>query len=145
MSSESLAEGAVEITFERDVPPGMMIRADSEQLHRILSNLVRNARQAIEAAGQPGNITIKATEDDRLWSIRIEDNGPGLPKKAQEHLFTAFQGGARKGGTGLGLAIAADLVRGHGGDLLLLETSSEGTIFLVRLPRAEAALDEAAE
>ena len=145
MSSESLAEGEVEIAFQEDVPPGMMIRADSEQLYRILSNLVRNARQAIEASGQPGKIAVHATEDDRVWSIRIEDSGPGLPKKAQEHLFTAFQGGARKGGTGLGLAIAADLVRGHGGDLLLLETSSEGTTFLVRLPRTEAALDEAAE
>jgi hypothetical protein len=40
------------------------------------------------------------------------------PDKARDHLFEAFQGGARKGGTGLGLAIAAELVRGHGGGLI---------------------------
>jgi signal transduction histidine kinase len=99
-----------------------MIRADGEQLYRVLSNLVRNARQAIEATGQPGTIEIGAGEDDAEWWIRVGDTGPGLPKKAREHLFAAFQGGARKGGTGLGLAIAAELVRGHGGRLELVRS-----------------------
>ena len=100
-----------------DVPPGLIIRADGEQLHRVLTNLVRNARQAIEATGQDGTIEISAGETDAEWWIRVGDTGPGLPPKAREHLFAAFQGGAREGGTGLGLAIAAELVRGHGGRL----------------------------
>jgi hypothetical protein len=54
-------------------------------------------------------------EDDSDWWIKVGDTGPGLPARAREHLFTAFQGGARKGGSGLGLAISAELVRGHGG------------------------------
>jgi signal transduction histidine kinase len=119
-----------------DVPPGLMIRADQEQLHRVLSNLVRNARQAIEAQGAPGTIEIAGGEDEAAWWIRVGDTGPGLPAKAREHLFTAFQGGARKGGTGLGLAIAAELVRGHGGRLELLKSDEGGTEFLIRLPKA---------
>jgi signal transduction histidine kinase len=126
------------VTILVDVPPGLMIRADGEQLFRVLSNLVRNARQAIEATGQPGSIEISAGEDESEWLIRVGDTGPGLPPKAREHLFSAFQGGARKGGTGLGLAIAAELVRGHGGRLDLARSDAEGTEFAIHLPKDTA-------
>ncbi len=130
-----------QITLLIDVPPGLMIRADGEQLYRVLSNLVRNARQAIEATGQPGTIEISAGEDETDWWIRVGDTGPGLPPKAREHLFSAFQGGARKGGTGLGLAIAAELVRGHGGRLELARSDEEGTEFTIHLPKATTDAD----
>jgi len=126
------------ITCLIDIAPGLTIRADGEQLYRVLSNLVRNARQAIEATGQPGTIEISATEDDAAWWIRVGDTGPGLPPRAREHLFEAFQGGARKGGTGLGLAIAAELVRGHGGRLELVRSDGEGTEFSIHLPKETA-------
>lgn len=123
------------ITCLIDMPPGLMIRADSEQLYRVLSNLIRNARQAIEATGQPGTIEVSGGEDEHEWWIRVGDTGPGLPQRAREHLFAAFQGGARKGGTGLGLAIAAELVRGHGGRLELGRSDAEGTEFAIHLPK----------
>jgi signal transduction histidine kinase len=118
-----------------DIPPGMMVRGDREQLYRVLSNLLRNARQAIEATGVPGTIEISGGEDDADWWIKVGDTGPGLPAKAREHLFTAFQGGARKGGSGLGLAISSELVRGHGGRLDLLRSDDDGTEFVIRLPK----------
>lgn len=127
--------GESPVTCLVDVAPGLMIRADAEQLHRVLSNLVRNARQAIEATGQPGTIEISGGEDEQDWWIRVGDTGPGLPPRAREHLFSAFQGGARKGGTGLGLAISAELVRGHGGRLDLTRSDSEGSEFMIRLPK----------
>ncbi len=112
IDGEGLAGEESPVTFLIDIPAGLVIRADSEQLYRVLSNLVRNARQAIEATGQPGTVELSAGEDEQDWWIRVGDTGPGLPPRAKEHLFEAFQGGARKGGTGLGLAIAAELVRG---------------------------------
>jgi len=127
-----------QITCIIDVPPGLTIRADAEQLYRVLSNLIRNARQAIEATGQPGTIEVSAGEDEAEWWIRVGDTGPGLPPKAREHLFAAFQGGARKGGTGLGLAIAAELIRGHGGRLDLARSDAEGTEFAIHLPKETA-------
>ncbi len=93
---DGLAE-AGPVTCLIDVPPGLTIRADREQLYRVLSNLIRNARQAIEATGQPGTIEISAGEGEADWWIRIGDTGPGLPQKARENLFAAFQGSARKG------------------------------------------------
>ncbi len=123
------------VTCLVDVSPALTLRADSEQLFRVLSNLVRNAKQALEATGKDGTIEISAGEDEVDWWIRVGDTGPGLPAKAREHLFAAFQGGARKGGTGLGLAIAAELVKGHGGRLDLVRSDSEGTEFMIRLPK----------
>lgn len=134
LTGEARDEGGL-VTSIVDVPAGLVIRADGEQLHRVLSNLVRNARQAIEATGQPGTIEIAGGEDEADWWVRVGDTGPGLPPKAREHLFSAFQGGARKGGTGLGLAIAAELVRGHGGRLELARSDAEGTEFVLRLPK----------
>ena len=123
------------VTCLVDIPATLAIRADGEQLHRVLANLIRNARQAIEATNTPGTIEVSGGEDDRDWWIRVGDTGPGLPARARDHLFTAFQGGTRKGGTGLGLAIASELIRGHGGRLELARSDAAGTEFLIRLPK----------
>jgi signal transduction histidine kinase len=120
-------------------PPDLVLRADPEQLHRVLSNLVRNARQAIAATGKAGEIRIVGSERDGGWRIEVSDTGPGLPKKALDHLFKPFHGGARKGGSGLGLAIAAEIVRGHGGTLELVQTGPGGTTFAICLPAGLAA------
>ncbi|HMO70888.1 MAG TPA: HAMP domain-containing sensor histidine kinase [Paracoccaceae bacterium] len=134
-AAEGLAEGGA-IACVIDVAPGLTLRADAEQLYRVLSNLVRNARQAIEAQGsEGGTIEIAGGEGGAEWWIRVGDTGPGLPDRAREHLFVAFQGGSRKGGTGLGLAIAAELVRLHGGSIDLVRSDAGGTEFLIRLPR----------
>lgn len=140
IDSEVLAVGSYDLEFCSDVPPTMMVRADPEQLYRVVANLARNARQAIMASSDPGQITISAREDNEAWWIEITDTGPGLPQKAQEFLFTPFQGGARKGGSGLGLAISAELVRGHGGRLELARTGSEGTCFYVWLPKGDGTM-----
>ena len=140
IDGERLASGESDVSFSEDVPEGMVLRADPEQLYRVISNLVRNARQAIEATGREGEIAISAREDEANWHITVSDTGPGLPPKAREHLFTPFQGGIRKGGTGLGLAIAAELIRGHGGRLELESTDETGTTFSVRLPKADVSL-----
>lgn len=136
LEGEGPAAEAGRVEFVTDVVPSLAIRADAEQLHRVLLNLVRNARQAIEATGQPGTVEVGAGEDDGQWWIRVGDTGPGLPERAREHLFQPFSGGTRKGGTGLGLAIAAELVRGHGGRLELVRTGEDGTEFIIRLPKS---------
>ncbi|MCX7644018.1 MAG: HAMP domain-containing histidine kinase [Rhodobacteraceae bacterium] len=143
--AERLALGDADISLAEDVPVGLVVRADPEQLYRVILNLVRNARQAILASGRPGEIAVKATEDDHAWLIAVADTGPGLPPKAREHLFQPFAGGTRKEGSGLGLAIASELVRGHGGSLELVRSDEGGTEFLIRLPKSVVALGDAAE
>ena len=140
VDSERLAAGDYELSFSEDIPASMTLRADGEQLFRVIFNLVRNARQAIMATGKPGEICLQAGEDDQSWQLTINDTGPGLPHKAREHLFQPFQGGVRKGGSGLGLVIAAELIRGHGGRLELQQTDENGTTFVIKLPKDDIAL-----
>ncbi|MFC6639309.1 sensor histidine kinase [Sulfitobacter sp. JBTF-M27] len=140
VEGERLATGNHAISFGADIPVGLTVRADPEQLYRVISNLVRNARQALMGTGKAGEIGISAQDTEAAWLIEISDTGPGLPAKAQEHLFTPFQGGARKGGSGLGLAIAAELVRGHGGQLALIKTEETGTTFRLTLPKGDGTL-----
>ncbi|WP_282120566.1 ATP-binding protein [Ruegeria atlantica] len=137
VASEQLAVADACVEIVNDVPKDLVARADPEQIFRVMMNLVRNARQALVASGKPGSITIAGCEYKDDWCVEIRDDGPGLPPKARENLFTPFQGGVRKGGSGLGLAISQELVRGHGGDLILAHTGPEGTTFEIRLPRGD--------
>ncbi|MDG1470752.1 MAG: HAMP domain-containing sensor histidine kinase [Ascidiaceihabitans sp.] len=140
IDSERLAIGDFDLSFAEDIPAAMTLRADSEQLFRVIANLVRNARQAIVASGKPAEIAVSSFEDDTSWKIEITDTGPGLPAKAQEHLFTPFQGGFTKGGSGLGLAISEELIRGHGGTIALKRTGPKGTTFCIHLPKGDVTL-----
>jgi signal transduction histidine kinase len=137
IDSERLSVGDYDLSFSVDIPASMMIRGDTEQIYRVLANLVRNARQAIVDTGNPGEIGVFASESDRDWTIRVSDTGPGLPPKAKTHLFEPFAGGATRGGTGLGLSIAMELVRGHGGALTLERSDERGTSFLIVLPKGD--------
>lgn len=106
---------------------------DRDQIYRVLTNLCRNALQALEAHDGDSEISILASRAGSVVTIDVCDTGPGVPQKARAHLFQAFQGSARKGGTGLGLAISAELVHAHGGDIALHD-EGPGTTFRLTLP-----------
>ncbi|MDF1670511.1 MAG: HAMP domain-containing sensor histidine kinase [Roseovarius sp.] len=139
IESEKLSVADFDLSFSVDVPDGLKIRGDSEQMYRAIQNLARNARQAIVNSGSRGEISVSASETSAEWLIYVADTGPGLPPKAQEYLFQPFQGGTTRDGTGLGLSIAMELVRGHGGELTLLQTGPQGTTFRISLPKGDAA------
>ncbi|MGB0958997.1 MAG: sensor histidine kinase [Halocynthiibacter sp.] len=135
-----LSEDAVllqtrQVEFDVDVAETMTVFGDGEQIQRVLTNLLRNAVQAIEASDDKGRIAIQGHETEGASIIIIEDTGPGLPAKAQAHLFEAFQSSVRVGGTGLGLAISRDLLAAHGGEIELLHTSAKGTAFKISIPK----------
>jgi signal transduction histidine kinase len=118
-------------TFHNRVGPAIDVNADREQMFRIFNNLIRNA---LEAGAH--NVTVAARSNGRWTEIDISDDGPGLPVRAQEKIFEPFEGSTRAGGAGLGLAIARELVRGHGGELTLVNTCEKGTTFRIALPSA---------
>ena len=118
-----------------DMPDALEVDADRDQLFRILSNLCRNALQAVETqyGGSNPEIRVSAARTGAVVAIEVRDTGPGVPERARAHLFEPFQGSARKGGTGLGLAIAAELVQAHGGEIVLADEAA-GTIFRMTIP-----------
>jgi signal transduction histidine kinase len=124
------------ISWIVSVERGLVIDADHEQLFRILLNLARNARQAIEtdpADPGRGQIRITGRRVGAVVEIEVADTGPGFSQKARAHLFQAFQGSTQAGGSGLGLAIVAELVRAHGGEVRLIE-GTIGATFRIAIP-----------
>ncbi len=139
---ESASEAAVrmhpEIDWQNDVEDDVIVRVDPDQIARVFTNLLKNAREALEVVSIQNGVQpvvsvsmINSGEQIRLF---IADNGPGLSPRAKENLFRAFEGSGRAGGTGLGLAIAKELVEAHGGQLNYVE-SEKGTKFEICLPR----------
>ncbi len=122
-------------SFNNAVPKSLMLVADPDQIFRVLLNLARNAIQAIEVSGEPGEVTFDAYTSGRAIHIEVKDTGPGIPTAAQARLFQPFASVQRPGGSGLGLAIAAELVRAHHGDIKLVRTGPEGTVLRIELPQ----------
>ncbi len=131
------------VRLVKSIPPRFTAHADADQLHRILVNLMRNARQAIEAdgtriprrkGGALGSVMVEAESADGVTAIRVIDDGPGIPPRLAERLFEPFVSGSGSDGTGLGLTISRELAANHGGELRLVETGPTGTTFELRLP-----------
>lgn len=120
-----------DIDWHADFPVDFEINADREQIYRVLMNLFRNAIEAINGVGE---VRVSAEKLNNMSLIRITDNGAGIPKLAQEHLFEPFTGSVKSGGTGLGLSIARELVAAHGGTIELGYTGPTGTSFVICIP-----------
>jgi signal transduction histidine kinase len=129
--------GHPRIRFANEVPDDVTLNVDPDQFARVLVNLLKNAREALEGDGSEpagsSQITARLAETQDDLTVSIIDNGPGLPPRARDNLFVAFEGSAKAGGTGLGLAIARELVAAHGGTLGY-QPQSPGTRFDITLP-----------
>ncbi len=124
------------VRLEMALSADLHVRADPEQLDRVLVNLFKNAREAIEGAGRDtGRVRLTAEARGLQMIVRISDDGPGVPERMRERLFQPFSGSGRPDGSGLGLAIARELARAHGGDLDLKETGPNGSVFELQLPQ----------
>ena len=134
-----------EITFEIAQPESpVRLDCDPRQINQALTNLLKNAIEAIEARPDkedknlpPGRIAIALREDAGRWMIEVVDNGPGLPSDERERLTEPYVT-KRARGTGLGLAIVRKIMEDHGGDLILSDGADGGaSVALVFAPIAE--------
>ncbi len=111
-----------------DVPAELSLKLRRNSIRRAITNLVdnarRHARRVVLSAAPAGN---------RLVQIIVDDDGPGIPDERRESVFRPFETGAA-GGTGLGLTIARDIIRAHGGDILLEDSPLGGLRARIRLP-----------
>jgi len=126
------------VRLVKSLPPRFNVHADPDQLYRILVNLMRNARQAIEGdatrTDKRGTVRVSGSTADGDCVILVSDDGPGIPPRLSEKLFEAFVSGKASGGSGLGLTISRELAVNNGGTLTLVETGPSGTTFELRLP-----------
>ena len=108
----------------------LVAEIDAPKLHQLVLNLVRNA---CEAVGQGGRVSVRVHQQDAYVHIVVQDNGPGIPDDVRARIYEPFFS-TKEGGTGLGMSIVHSLVSLHHGGIDLT-TGRGGTTFDVRLPR----------
>ena len=137
--SEAMVEGLIawpNVQSKIEIADDLRVSADSDHLHRIITNLCRNAAKAITGKTDlavPGIVAARAIQRGQNVLVEISDNGPGVAPAVMADLFQPFAKASSDGGAGLGLAIARELARGMGGDLELSASSPRGALFTLRL------------
>jgi two-component system nitrogen regulation sensor histidine kinase NtrY len=122
----------IDVKTEVDDRP-MPLMADPELLHRALSNLVLNAKDAMPDGGI---VTISARPREETVEIRVADTGQGLTQEECQRLFTPYYT-TKQHGTGLGLAIVQSVIADHAGTISVESCEGKGAVFVITLPRAE--------
>jgi two-component system nitrogen regulation sensor histidine kinase NtrY len=121
------------IVFERHLAPDLpRVRIDTDQMKRVVINLIDNA---IEATDKKGTVTISTEFDGPHGRVRlgVADDGPGIPPEDRERLFVpSFS--TKKRGSGLGLAIVSRIVQEHQGVIRVEDNAPRGVRFVVELP-----------
>jgi signal transduction histidine kinase len=114
---------------------GWQVSTDPVRLEQIMVNLLNNARDAMH---QGGAITIRLYSEPSQYRIEVQDTGEGIPAKEQGKVFESFYRGERKRvhvhGLGIGLPFSRLISHSLGGDLILSDSTPEGTTFTLLIP-----------
>jgi len=144
-----------DVRFEVVLPDAsVQLRCDSRQISQALTNILKNASEAISAresdkhrSNEPGHVTVSVevqspTSGPDAIRLTIEDNGKGLPEENRDRLTEPYVTSRAKG-TGLGLAIVKKIMEDHNADLIIEDGESGGArVSMVFLPLREAANSE---
>ena len=118
------------IDYRTNVPAGLSVYADGEQIKRALINLMKNA---VQAMGEGGQLSVSARNGDGEVAIEVADTGPGVSMDVVERLFEPFFT-TREQGSGLGLAIVQQTLEKNGGRVELESVPGKGTSVTIYLP-----------
>lgn len=110
-----------------DAPVALTLSLRVDAVRRAITNLVDNARRHAE------HVVLAASPQGRAVTVTVDDDGPGISPERRESVFRPFES-SEAGGTGLGLTIARDIVRAHGGEIILEESPLGGLRARIRLP-----------
>lgn len=113
---------------------------DAPKLYQAITNLIKNGLEALDSEGTVSLRLRNVTPEEAAYTgteasaIEIKDTGIGLTSKQQEEIFRPFYT-SKPSGTGLGLPIALDIIKAHGGTILVKSAPHKGSVFTVLLPR----------
>lgn len=128
-----LHQQKIEIAYQPSAT-GLFVEVNKGQIQQVMLNLILNATQAMPEGGR---IEIRSWGEGDTAHFTIRDNGKGMPENLQADIFDSFLT-QRPDGTGLGLSISKRILRGHRGDIALLESNADGSTFRFSLPLMEA-------
>ncbi|MBV9497566.1 MAG: PAS domain S-box protein [Acidobacteria bacterium] len=149
LGSEMHARLSDAIAFDSEIPMGLTILADADQLSQVFSNIIINARDAMPHGGR---LQVRArrpqpyerfpfgfvANPSDFAHIEIEDSGSGMSREVVEHVFDPLFTTKQNGGTGLGMAVAHNVVTSHGGSIFVVSKVGVGTTFHLFLPLARS-------
>ena len=127
----------IELITNIQIKKFLEIKGNSEQLYRLISNLIINA---IQYTPEGGKITVTLDIDDSWAVIQVQDTGVGIPFSEQKRVFDRFYRvdstrSRHTGGSGLGLAIALAITQAHQGSLTLRSQPHQGSTFILKFPK----------
>lgn len=122
------ADADVTVAVAGEVPPFV---CDEQLVRQAIINLVSNA---LQAEGRQGPVQVTIADSQATLTIKVSDDGRGVPQELRERIFTPFFS-TRPTGTGLGLAVVQRSAETHGGEIAVTATPGGGATFELRLPR----------
>ncbi len=123
-----------DIAVTLDVASGVSITGNIGELNQVFLNLLVNAAQAgATAINITSKSTVEGAAERKRVEIRISDNGRGMTREVQAHIFEPFFSTKGGGNSGLGLSISKQILERHGGDLRVESEVGKGTMFIVEL------------
>jgi signal transduction histidine kinase len=123
------------IALEREYEPGLPeVLVDGDKLRQVISNVLRNAYEAIETKGRVKVQLLQTEVEGRAFvRLRVSDDGLGIPDKDSENIFEPFFT-TKPSGVGLGLANARKILEQHGGAIRVVKGEGRGATFEILLP-----------
>ncbi|MGE7889956.1 HAMP domain-containing sensor histidine kinase [Bacillus cereus] len=117
-------------------PPSLLVNLDEQRFEQVIVNILNNAYRHSK---EHSYINISVIEEHKRVSIKIEDEGEGIPPKDLSHIFDRFYrvDKARTratGGTGLGLSIVKEIIELHGGNITVTSEVDHGSCFTISFP-----------
>jgi signal transduction histidine kinase len=144
----AIDERAATVSFRNEVREGETVNGNSDRLIQVFVNLLRNALYAVKSSNDrpAAEILVSSraiTASGRFWiSVKVEDNGPGIPADMLPEIFEAFVTARLDSrGTGLGLAVSEGIVSQHGGTISAGNRPEGGASIEVRFPAPAAKPD----
>jgi signal transduction histidine kinase len=122
------------LTTEGSIPDVSVLADD--MLGSVFKNLFTNA--IVHNDGPVRKVTVSAAVADDIVTVRVADNGPGIPDDRKDAIFEDGEKGLDSEGTGLGLYLVETLVDRYGGDVRVEDNEPEGSVFVVELPVVDA-------
>jgi two-component system, OmpR family, heavy metal sensor histidine kinase CusS len=127
---------APHLAVEQALAPDVHVNADADLLEQALQNLAGNA---IKYNCENGQIRFELVKESDCVLVRVANTGPGIPAADRERVFERFyradkSRSRRVDGVGLGLSLSREIVRAHGGELVLKDSDDDLTCFAIVLP-----------
>lgn len=123
----------IQIVQDCRIPEPVLM--DQDRMQRVLANLIDNARKAL---GRGGTITLRATAQEDLAYLEVEDTGEGMSAEVKEKMFDPFFSQSPQGGTGLGMLVVSNVVEAHDGVIEVWSEPGRGTRIRIILPHKQS-------